>query len=68
LLNIKQTQFLRSLYALHFYPSGDFTPLAPKLCTGFIPLRIAEMGWLLLMLIGALSALLIYAMLAPEKF
>ncbi|HJS13946.1 MULTISPECIES: potassium-transporting ATPase subunit F [Rheinheimera] len=28
----------------------------------------AEMGWLLLMLIGALSALLIYAMLAPEKF
>ncbi|TXK80320.1 potassium-transporting ATPase subunit F [Rheinheimera tangshanensis] len=26
------------------------------------------MGWLLLILIGALSALLIYAMLAPEKF
>jgi hypothetical protein len=26
------------------------------------------MGWLLLLLVGALSALLIYAMLAPEKF
>jgi hypothetical protein len=63
---------LRSLYASTVLAAGAFTPPRLNLVTGIYPLKTCTeepiMGWLLLLLVSALSVLLMYAMLAPEKF